>query len=113
MDGPRVSRIVHATATSLDGCLADADGSLDRLFAVDGGDMAIDEHRVLMAEVTVQVEGQSTYRWVVEHEQLVEHPATWQELYGDRATFVFTSRAGSPVVSVSRVVGEPSRRLGA
>jgi dihydrofolate reductase len=93
-----VSRIVYATATSLDGYLADAEGSLDWLFAVDGGDLAIAEGQAFMAGVTVQVEGSTTYRWVVEHEQLVEHPEKWQKFYGDRTTFVFTSRADSPVV---------------
>jgi dihydrofolate reductase len=93
-----VPRIVYATATSLDGFLADAHGSPDWLFAVDGGDLAIAETQAFVAGTTVQVEGSRTYRWVVEHERLVEHPARWQEFYGDRATFVFTSRADSPVV---------------
>jgi dihydrofolate reductase len=100
-DCPRLagmSRIVYATATSLDGYLADADGSLDWLFAVEGGDRAIAEAREFMRGVTVQVEGSSTYGWVVEHEQLIEHPDRWQAFYGDRATFVFTSRPNPPIV---------------
>jgi dihydrofolate reductase len=93
-----VSRIVYATATSLDGYLADASGSLDWLFAVEGGDQAMAEGRAFMAGVTVQVEGSNTYRWVVEHEQLDQHPEKWQAFYGNRRTFVFTSQSDPPVV---------------
>lgn len=35
-----------------------------------------------LSGVTVQVEGSTTYRWVVEHEQLVENPRRWQTSYG-------------------------------
>jgi len=91
-------RIVYATATSLDGHLADAEHSLDWLFAVDGGDDAIAEGAAFMAGVTVQVEGSSTYRWLLEHEELLEHPEKWQTFYGDRKTFVFSSRADLPIV---------------
>lgn len=93
-----MTRIVYATATSLDGYIADADNSLDWLFAVDGGDDAMAEGESFMAGVRVQVEGSTTYRWVVEHEQLLEHPEKWQAFYGDRKTFVFSSQADLPIV---------------
>lgn len=91
-------RFVYATATSLDGFIADSDNSLDWLFAVEGGDEAMAEGESFNAGVGVIVEGSTTYRWVVEHEQLVEHPEKWREFYGDKKTFVFTSRADLPVV---------------
>ncbi|BBH17095.1 dihydrofolate reductase [Nocardioides baekrokdamisoli] len=87
-----MSRIVYATATSLDGYLADADNSLDWLFAVDGGDDAIAEGETFMAGVTVYVEGSTTYLWVLEHERVLDEPSKWQTFYGDRKTFVFSSR---------------------
>lgn len=93
-----MTRIVYSTATSLDGFLADADNSLNWLFAVDGGEEAIAEDADFMAGVTVQVEGSTTYRWVVEHERLLDHPERWREFYGSRRTFVFTSRPDLPVV---------------
>jgi dihydrofolate reductase len=94
-----MTRIVYATATSLDGYLADADGSLDWLFAVDGGAQATADGDAFMSGVTVQVEGSTTYRWVIEREQLVDHPGKWQTFYGDRKTFVFSSRADLPIVA--------------
>lgn len=91
-------RIVYATATSLDGYLADAQGSLDWLFAVEGGDDAIAEGASFMEGVTVQVEGSTTYQWVVEHEGMLEHPEKWQRFYGNRKTFVFSSRSDLAIV---------------
>ena len=93
-----MTRIVYATATSLDGYLADTDNSLDWLFAVEGGDAAITEGESFMAGVTVFVEGSTTYRWVVEHEGLLDDPAKWQTFYRDRKTFVFSSRTDLPIV---------------
>lgn len=91
-------RIIYATATSLDGYIADANNSLDWLFAVEGGDDAIAEGESFMAGVTVQIEGSTTYRWVVDHEGLLDHPEKWSTFYGDRKTFVFSSQADLPLV---------------
>jgi len=93
-----MTRIVYATATSLDGYIADPDNSLDWLFAVEGGDDAIAELEPLMATTTVQVEGSTTYLWIVEQENLLANPAKWQELYGSKKTFVFSSRGDLPLV---------------
>lgn len=94
-----MTRFVYATATSLDGFLADASHSLDWLFAVEGGDEALARMDEFVAGVGVMVEGSTTYRWVLEHEGLLEHPERWQDLYGARPTFVFTSRSDLPLVS--------------
>lgn len=93
-----MTRIVYATATSLDGFLADADDSLDWLFAVEGGDDSLGELESFVSGVTVMVEGSTTYRWVLEHESLLENPEKWQEFYGDRKTFVFSSQPDLPLV---------------
>jgi len=93
-----MTRIVYATATSLDGFIADANNSLDWLFAVEGGDESMAEGEDFMSRVTVMVEGSTTYRWVVEHEQLLEDPQKWQTFYGDRKTFVFSSQRDLPLV---------------
>lgn len=93
-----MTRIVYATATSLDGYIADPDGSLNWLFAVEGGDEAMAEGEAFMAGITVQVEGSTTYRWLLEHEALLENPEKWQTFFGTRKTFVFSSRADLPLV---------------
>ena len=91
-------RFVYATAATLDGFLADADNSLDWLFVVEGGDESLAALETFVAGVGVMVEGSTTYRWVLEHEDLLEAPEKWQELYGDKPTFVFSSREDLPVV---------------
>ena len=93
-----MTRFVYATATTLDGYLADPDHSLDWLFVVDGGEQSLAELETFVGGVRVMVEGSSTYLWVLEHENLVENPEKWQDFYGDRTTYVFTSRADLPVV---------------
>jgi hypothetical protein len=57
-----MTRIAYATATSLDGYLADANGSLDWLFAVEGGAQAMAETEAFLSGVAVQIEGSTTYR---------------------------------------------------
>jgi dihydrofolate reductase len=104
-----MTRFVYATATSLDGFLADADSSLDWLFAVDGGEESLAGLEPFVAGVGVMVEGSTTYRWVLDHEGLLEAPEKWQEFYGQRTTYVFTSRRDLPLVAGAdlRVVSGP------
>lgn len=45
-----------------------------------------------MDDVTVLVVGRTTYDWVLRHENLLAEPARWQAYFGDRPTFVFSSR---------------------
>ncbi|WP_300677563.1 dihydrofolate reductase family protein [Nocardioides sp.] len=87
-----MTRFIFTTATTLDGYLADPQDSLDWLFAVEGGEESLVEMAGFVHGVGVLVEGSTTYRWVVEHEDLAAQPDRWQAFYGDRRTFVFTSR---------------------
>jgi len=99
-----MGRIIFDTATSLNGWIADAQGSLDWLFAAAGGEEA--PEGLFPADAAVLVEGATTYEWVLEHEDLLARPERWQEFYGEKPTFVFTSRdlpapAGADVRFVS------------
>jgi dihydrofolate reductase len=83
---------VYNTATSLDGFLATTDHSLQWLFDVPGADDEQDGLGDFLAGVGAMAMGSSTYEWVVEHESLLERPDTWSAWYGDRPTWVFTTR---------------------
>ncbi|WP_353848837.1 dihydrofolate reductase family protein [Arthrobacter sp.] len=104
-----MTRIVYYTASTLNGFLADADNSLAWLFAVDdagGPDIA-----AFMDGMGVFVEGSATYEWVLREERLLENPAKWQQFYGAKPTYVFTSRelpvpAGADVRFVSGPVAD-------
>ena len=93
-----MTRFVYATATTLDGYLADPDHSLDWLFVVDGGQESLAQLDEFIAGVSVLVMGSSTYRWLLEHENLMENPEKWPEYYANRPTFLFTSRADLPMI---------------
>ncbi len=85
-----MGRIIFDTAATLNGWIADDSDSLDWLFAVDGG--AEPDPELLPTDARVMVEGSTTYRWVLEHEDLLNHPERWGTLFGVKPTFVFTSR---------------------
>ncbi len=85
-------RVVYRTATSLDGFIADQAHSLSWLFAVQQDERQEGDLRRFMETVGVIVEGSSTYEWVLREEHLLEQPQKWQTFYGDRPTFVFTTR---------------------
>ncbi|MGV8859546.1 dihydrofolate reductase family protein [Rhodoglobus sp.] len=82
-----MSRILFETASTLNGYIADEANSLEWLFAV-----ADDETPAVAPTATVLVEGATTYEWVLEHEDLIAQPHKWAELFGDKPTFVFTTR---------------------
>ncbi|WP_072315009.1 dihydrofolate reductase family protein [Agrococcus sp. Marseille-P2731] len=85
-----MAKIIFDTATTLNGFLADDDHSLAWLFAVDGGTDPDDS--LLPADAAVMVEGSHTYEWGLREWDVVANPGTWQEFYGDRPLFVFSSR---------------------
>jgi dihydrofolate reductase len=90
----------YYTATSIDGYIADEHNSLDWLFQVPAGDDDVG-HEERFAEFFRQVGamamGSTTYEWVLEHEQLLDHPEKWREYYGDTPCWVFSHRKLPPI----------------
>ncbi|MBD3753243.1 MAG: dihydrofolate reductase, partial [Micrococcales bacterium] len=85
-----MTRFIYDTATSFTGFIADSDHSLQWLFDVPGGTEPDPE--LLPPTDALIVEGSSTYEWLLRESDLVDHPEKWQELFGARRTFVFTTR---------------------
>lgn len=111
-------RFIFETATTLDGYLADSQHSLSWLFVVphDGVDPA-----GIIDGMGSVVMGSSTYEWMLNHEQIIDHPEKWNEFFKGRPAFVFSSRElpipeGADVRmrsgSVAEVVGELSAAAG-
>ena len=87
--GPKVQ---YFTATTLDGFIADADNSLDWLFAVERDEDDGSWHEFIDG-VGALVMGATTYEWVLGHEpEMLESPDKWRGYYDDRPTWVFTHR---------------------
>jgi dihydrofolate reductase len=87
-----MTRVIFYTASTLNGFLADDDDSLEWLFAAPGGEGGDSDFRSFLSGIGALVQGSSTYQWVVAHEDLMSHPENWPAFYGDRPTWVFTSR---------------------
>jgi len=109
-----MTEIVFYTASTLNGFIADERNSLEWLFAVDSSDGP--DFEGFLQNIGVLVEGSTTYEWVLHHEKLLEQPQKWTELYGDRPTFVFTSRElpvplGADVTFVTGAVQDALPRL--
>lgn len=85
-----MTRTVYRTATSFDGYIADGEHSLGWLFAVDQTETA--DHDAFLRTVGVIVKGSSTFEWVLRETDMLANPQQWQQFYGSRPTFVFTSR---------------------
>lgn len=82
----------YYTATSIDGYLADENGSLEWLFqfgAAEEIEGVNDYHSRFMDRVGAVAMGSTTYEWVVEHEDLLEHPENWSY---EVPTWVFSTR---------------------
>lgn len=84
-----MTRLIFDTAVSLNGWIADEGNSLDWLLSLEA---PIDAEVALFPHADVLVEGSTTYEWVLGHEHLLAHPERWRALYGDRPTYVFTTR---------------------
>ncbi len=86
-----MTRVIFYTATTLNGYLADDQDSLSWLFSVPGADDAEGDITTFLGGIGALVMGSTTYEWVLEHENLTEHPDKWA--YGRTPTFVMTTRS--------------------
>lgn len=91
-----MAKTQYYTATTLDGFIADEDNSLDWLMEAATEPGA--QFETFMAQVGAFAMGATTYRWVLEHERVVERPEEWQRWYGERPCWVFTHREDLPAV---------------
>ncbi len=87
-----MTRVIFYTATTLNGYLATEDDSLDWLFAVPNAEQNEAGISDFLENIGVLVQGSTTYEWVLAQEDLVAHPEKWPTYYGDRPTWVFTTR---------------------
>ena len=106
-----MTKTVFHTATTINGFLADDNDSLQWLFDVPTEGLEDGDLEQFTPGVGAIVMGSTTYNWVVDFENLMEHPDKWQPFYGDRPTWVFTSREqprvpGANLHFVSGKVGE-------
>jgi dihydrofolate reductase len=84
-----MSRTFYRTATTMNGFIADECNSLSWLFAVEESGADEDD---FLEPVGVIIEGSTTYEWVLNETDMLAKPEQWQQYYGTRPTFVFTSR---------------------
>ena len=90
-----VGATIFYTATTIDGFIADEHDSLDWLFEVPAGDDTEGHERRFarfIGEVGAIAMGSTTSEWIVEFEQLLEHPEKWGRSYGDIPSWVFSHR---------------------
>lgn len=79
----------YYTATSINGYIADENNSLDWLFQFGAIESMKDDYPRFINEVGAAAMGSTTYEWVVEHENMLEHPEKWPY---EIPTWVFSSR---------------------
>lgn len=110
-----MGRTLYYTATTLDGFIADEDNSLGWLFEVERepGDGSF---AGFFAHVGAMAMGATTYRWVLEHERLLDEPEKWHRFYGDTPSWVFThgtlpAVAGADIRFVEGEVGPVHREM--
>ena len=79
----------YYTATSIDGFIADDENSLSWLFQFGQIQSMQDDYPRFIKDVGAAAMGSTTYEWVVEQENMLEHPEKWPY---EIPTWVFSSR---------------------
>src|SRR5262245_8232348 len=96
-----MTRTQYYTATSIDGFIADADNSLEWLFeAAAGDDDPGGRFAAFFAGIGAMAMGATTYRWVLDHEGLLDHPERWTGYYGDTPCWVFGHHPLPPIPGI-------------
>jgi dihydrofolate reductase len=88
-----MGRTQFFTAMSLDGFIADENGSLDWLYRAPHGDNGEKRWDAFFSNVGAMAMGATTYRWAVDHDQLLRNPERWHDYYGDTPCWVFANSA--------------------
>jgi dihydrofolate reductase len=96
---------IYYVAATLDGRIADVDDSLQWLFDVPQTPETEQHTRDVMAGVGALVMGARTYRWCLEHDDLLNNPQVWVDRYGDTPIWVLTHEDLPPVPGCSVRVG--------
>ncbi|MET0693476.1 MAG: dihydrofolate reductase family protein [Propionibacteriaceae bacterium] len=79
----------YYTATSIDGYIADPDNSLEWLFQFGEPEDMKDDYPNFIAEVGALAMGSTTYEWILNFTNVLEHPSKWEY---QLPTWVFSSR---------------------
>ena len=79
----------YYTATSIDGYIADDENSLNWLFQFGQIQSMEDDYPRFIKDVGAAAMGSATYEWIVEQENMLEHPEKWPY---EIPTWVFSSR---------------------
>jgi len=82
----------YFTAASLDGFLADENGSLDWLFNSPHGEGGEERWEQFFSQVGAMAMGATTYEWALAHDRLLENPTKWRDYYGDVPCWIFSNR---------------------
>jgi dihydrofolate reductase len=88
---------IYFTATTIDGFIADERNSLDWLFPWGEADVHERHWNEFFGQVGAMAMGATTYRWVLDHEDLIQNPGRWREFYGDVPCWVFAHRDLPPI----------------
>ena len=79
----------YYTATGIDGYIADDENSLSWLFQFGQIQSMQDDYPRFIKDVGAAAMGSTTYEWIVEQENMLEHPEKWPY---EIPTWVFSSR---------------------
>lgn len=83
-------KTIYYTASSLDGFLADESHSLEWLFQFGELDSMKEHYPRFLGNVGAVAMGASTYRWLLEHENMIQEPSRWPYAM---PTWIFSHRA--------------------